>query len=139
MVDIARLATSADLVKPISKGNSPVTPIRTVTVTMSPMLRDLVVGLVAGQASLNVVRELATRDGLEEQLQSLSPELILIGLGRNEGDEIRGDSLIRLLPNAKVIAFASDGRSAFVHRMRAQRTALHDVSSQMLIDAIMES
>ena len=63
------------------------------------------------------------------------PDLVLIGLGRLEGDEI-GLSLVRLLPNAKVIAFSSDGRNAFTHRMQPQRTALLDVSPQMLIDAI---
>jgi hypothetical protein len=66
-------------------------------------------------------------EGLEERLRSLAPDLILIGLRRDEGDQI-GLSLVRHLPNVKVIAFSSDGRDAFVHRMQPQRTVLPDVS-----------
>ena len=112
--------------------------IRTVMVTVSPILRDLITELMAGHGHLDVVGELDTRDRLEEQLRALAPDLILIGLGRDEGDEI-GLSLMRFLPNAKVIAFSSDLRHAFVHRMQPQRIALLDVSPQMLIDTIMGS
>ncbi|MGH7841768.1 MAG: hypothetical protein ACREQT_09660 [Candidatus Binataceae bacterium] len=112
------------------------TAIRTVIITMSPIFRDLIAELMAGRRILNVIGEFSTRDALEERLRVLAPDLILIGLGRNEGDEI-GLSLARLLPNAKVIAFASDRRDAFVYRMQSQRTALRDVSAQALIDTIM--
>ena len=110
--------------------------IRTVMVTMPPIFRDLIAELMAGRRNLEVVGNLGARDGLEERLRALEPDLILIGLGKGEGDEI-GLPLVRLLPNAKVIAFSGDGRDAFVHRIHAQRTALLDVSAQALIDAIM--
>jgi DNA-binding NarL/FixJ family response regulator len=103
---------------------------------MSPMFRDLITGLMVGQRSLDVVDELDTRDGLEEKLTAIAPDLILIGLGKKEADDV-GLLLARLLPNAKVIAFSSDGRRAFVHRMQPQRTVLLDVSPQMIIDAIL--
>ena len=85
--------------------------IRTVMITMPPIFRDLITQLMAGHRDLNVVAELDNREGLEERLRSFAPDLILVGLGRNEGDEI-GLSLVRLLPAAKVIAFSSDGRHA---------------------------
>lgn len=110
--------------------------IRTVMVTMSPIFRDLIAELMASHVDVEVVGELDTRDGLEQRLQALGPDLVLIGLRRDEGDEI-GLSLVRLLPNAKVIAFSSDARHAFVHRMQPQRTALLDVSPRMLLDTIM--
>jgi DNA-binding NarL/FixJ family response regulator len=113
-----------------------VAAIRTVTVTMAPIFRDLLTELIAGHVNLEVVGELDTCDGLEEQLRALAPDLILIGLRRDEGDEV-GPSLVQTFPNAKVIAFSSDGRHAFVHRMQPQRIALIDVSSQLLIDAIL--
>lgn len=109
--------------------------IRTVTVTMSPLFRDLVTELLADHRDLDLVGELGTRGRLEDWLQAIAPELVLIGLGRDEGDDI-GPRLVRLLPNSKVIAFSSDGRHAFVHGMKPQRIALFDVSPQMLIDAI---
>ena len=105
-------------------------------ITVSPMLRDLVTELMATHVNLDVVRELDTRDGLEEQLRALAPDLILIGLGRDERDDF-GLSLVQLLPNAKVIAFSSDMRDAFVHRMQPHRIALLDVSPQVLIDTIL--
>jgi len=113
-----------------------VAAIRTVTLTMSPLLRDLIIKLVAGRVDLDVVEELDTRDGLEERLWGADPDLILIGLRRNEADEI-GVSFVRLLPNAKVIAFSHDGRHAFVYRMHSQRTELLDVSAQTLVDTIL--
>ena len=112
------------------------TAIRTVTVTMAPMFRDLIVGLMAGYGNLDVVENLDTRDRLEEQLRALAPDLVLIGLGEDEADEI-ALPLARLLPDAKVIAFSRDRRHAFVHRMHPQRTALLDVSPKMLIDSIL--
>jgi DNA-binding NarL/FixJ family response regulator len=113
-----------------------VAAIRTVTLTMSPLLRDLIMGLMAGRRDLDVVEELDTRAGLEERLRALAPDLILIGLDKNEAEEI-GVTLVRLLPNAKVIALSNDGRHAFVYRMHPQRTELLDVSAQMLVDTIL--
>lgn len=110
--------------------------IRTVIITMPPIFRDLITELMAGLRPLNLVAELDSRHGVEEWLPPLAPDLILIGLDRNESDEI-GLSLVRLLPNAKVIAFSSDGRHAFVHQMQPQRMPLLDVSPQTLIDAIL--
>ncbi len=110
--------------------------IRTVMVTMSPIFRDLITELMAGHGNLDVIGELDTRDALDEQLRALAPDLILIGLRRDERDEL-GLSLVGLLPTAKVIAFSSDGRDAFVYHMQPQRTALRDVSPQMLIETIL--
>jgi DNA-binding NarL/FixJ family response regulator len=115
-----------------------VPPIRTVMITMSPILRDLITELIARHRPLNVVAELDSRQGFEEPLRSLTPALVLIGLARNEGDEI-GLSLVRLLPKTKVIAFSRDGHNAFVYQMLPQRTLLVDVSPQMLVDTILQS
>lgn len=109
--------------------------IRTLIVTMSSMLRDIVVTLLAGHTTLDVVATLDSRDRLEERLRAIAPDVILIGLGRNEGDEI-GRTLATLVPTAKVIACSSDGRRAFVH-MNTRCTALLDVSAKMLIEAIL--
>jgi DNA-binding NarL/FixJ family response regulator len=115
-----------------------VAAVRTVMITMAPIFRGLVAELMVGHRTLDVVGELNTRDELEEKLRALAPDLILIGLGRNEADEI-GLVLVRLLPNGKVIAFSSDARQAFIYSMQPRRTVLLDVSPQMLIDAIMGS
>jgi DNA-binding NarL/FixJ family response regulator len=117
-------------------GNSQVTSIRAVTITMQPMLRDLITELIAGHTDVDVIAELDTREAIGQPLQSLAPELVLIGLGKGEGDEI-GPLLLGLLPDAKVIAFSSDGRHAFVHRLHRPRTVLPDISPQQLIDTVL--
>lgn len=113
------------------------TATRTATVTMPPMFRDLIAGLMTAYRDLDVIEEFGTRDKLEELLAAVAPDLILIGLGKNKSDEI-ALPLARLHPNAKIIAFSSDGHRAFVYRMRPQRTVLLDVSPQMVIDTILE-
>jgi DNA-binding NarL/FixJ family response regulator len=112
--------------------------IRTVMITMSPIFRDLITELMVGHGTLDVVGEFDTPGGLDEQLQQLAPDLILIKLHRNDGDEI-GLELAKTLPSVKVIAFSSDAHDAFVYRRLPQRTVLLDVSPRILIDAIIGS
>jgi DNA-binding NarL/FixJ family response regulator len=109
--------------------------IRTVVIAMPPIFRDLITELIGGRGTIDVVGEFDARGGLEEQLRQLAPDLILIKLRGNEGDEI-GAELARTLPGAKVVAFSSDARDAVVYRMPTQRTALLNVSPRILIDAI---
>jgi DNA-binding NarL/FixJ family response regulator len=136
-MDIADWAMSPQL-ETVPAEELAVAAIRTVMVTLSPIFRELIKELTAGHVNLDVVGEIDSRDRLEEQLQALAPDLVFIGLRRDESDEI-GLSLVRVLPNAKVSAFSSDGRHVFVHRMQPQRIPLLDVSPQMLIDAILGS
>jgi DNA-binding NarL/FixJ family response regulator len=113
-----------------------VAAIRTVMITMPRLFRDLIAELMARHKNLNVVGELNSRQGIEGLLRPLAPDLVFIGLGRNDEDAI-GLSLVRLLPNAKVIAFSSETRHAFVYQMQPQRSVLLDLSPQALIDAIL--
>ena len=112
--------------------------IRTAMITMPPIFRDLVTELMVGHGTLDVVGEFDTRTGLKEQLQKLAPDLILLKLLRDEGNEI-GRELARMRPGMKVIAFSSDAHDAFVYRMPLQHTVLLDVSPRTLIDAIIKS
>ena len=105
-------------------------------ITMSPLFGDLIAQLMTRHGGLDVVAELTGREGLEERLHLLSPALILVGLGRNEGDEI-GLSLVRLLPSACVIAFSYDGRQAFVHHMQPHTRVLLDLSAEALVETIL--
>lgn len=101
---------------------------------MPPLFRDLVTALIAAHSNVDVVAELDNRNAIEQRLQSLAPELVLIGLGSGEGDEI-GPALAGSVPNARVIAFSSDKRHAFVHQLHRERRILLDISPQQLIDA----
>ena len=77
------------------------TSIRTVAITMSPLFRDLVTELIAAHCNVDLVAELDSREAIEQRLQAVAPELVLIGLGAGEGDEIG--------PNARRLAAQRDG------------------------------
>ena len=110
--------------------------IRSAVVTLSPILFDLLDTLLAGRANLNVVARFSTHEGIESQLAAAMPELILYGLRTGECDSIVS-TLLTALPKAKIIVFASDGRTAFVHSMRPHRSALLDLSPQELVATIL--
>jgi chemotaxis response regulator CheB len=110
--------------------------IRTVVVTMSRMLSDIITALVTDHAALDLVAEFDNRADAENRLSAIAPDLILIGLRDGEPDGI-GRTLLALVPSAKVIAFSSDGRNGYLHEMRALRVEITDISPQGLIDAIL--
>jgi len=109
---------------------------RTVTVTLSPLLRDIIAALVNDHVPLNVVAELDSRSRAAlAEIELFAPDLVLIGLRSGETDDV-GLALLSQIPTAKVIAISSDGRDAYVHEMRACRTALLSVSPQVLAATI---
>jgi DNA-binding NarL/FixJ family response regulator len=114
-----------------------VTSIRMVAITMSPLFRDLVTGLIAAHCNLDQVAAIDDRTAIEQRLQALAPDLVLIGLGAGEDDQI-GPVLAGSAPNATVIAFSSDNRQAFVHHLHRQRKILLDLSPRQLIDAALD-
>jgi DNA-binding NarL/FixJ family response regulator len=99
------------------------------------LLADIIKQLVAGEIRLDVVARFDKRALLWEKLPEIAPDLVLVGLRSQETDRICR-SLLHLLPIAKVIAFSSDARKAYIHEMRPHRAALIDVSAQALIGAI---
>jgi len=103
--------------------------LRTVTVALTPLLGDIISQVVAERAPIDIVARLAPR------LQSLAPDLILIGLCQAEGDAI-ALSLRNALPQAKVIALSHDARHAYLHVPYRHRTTLIDLSPEALIEAI---
>jgi DNA-binding NarL/FixJ family response regulator len=110
--------------------------IRTLLIAMSPLFTDVVKQALARHASLEVVGELDTCDALVGQRQAITPELILLGLRIGEQEREIGPMLLNIYPKAKVIAFSTDRRHAFVYRMRPYRAALIDLSPEALIKAI---
>jgi len=110
--------------------------IRTVVVTIPPLLGDIIKTSLAAHFTLDVVARLDSRAEIEQQLALFSPDLIIIGLLDGEADTI-GRSLLAFVPLAKVIALSNDGRNAYVHEMRARRSVLTDVSLRTLIDAVL--
>jgi chemotaxis response regulator CheB len=106
--------------------------IRTAVVTMSPMLRDIIMALPTGGVRLEIVAEFPTRDLLGDRLKTILPDIILIELARGETDRI-ARTILAAVPRSKVIAFSRGGRHVYIHEMRPHRTALSDASAKMVI------
>jgi DNA-binding NarL/FixJ family response regulator len=99
-------------------------------VTIPPLFADIIRQVLAGHVAIEIVAEIGRRNRLEERLR-LQPDLVLIGLRRGEADRV-GLSILAVLPRAKVIAFSSDARNAYVHEVRPHRIELQDFSMAAL-------
>jgi DNA-binding NarL/FixJ family response regulator len=110
-------------------------PLRTVTVAITPLLGDIITQVVAERAPINIVARLDSRDQLELRLQTLAPDLVLIGLRQDESGAI-ALSLRRAGPRAKVIALSHDGHHAYLPAPHRRRTTPIDLSPAALIEAI---
>jgi DNA-binding NarL/FixJ family response regulator len=110
-------------------------PLRTVTVTITPLLGDIISQVVAVRAPIEIVARLDRRDRLELRLQILVPNLVLIGLRQDEGGAV-ALSLCNALPRAKVIALSHDAHHAYLPVAHRHRTTLIDLSPKALIEAI---
>ena len=109
--------------------------IRTVTVTAPALLTDLIDRLAAGHVELDIVAQLDGRHALGRRLQRLHPDLVIIGLQRNETDCL-ARTLLMQLPVRKCIAFSHDGRSIVGYELQVHRVVLTDYSPQGVVDFI---
>jgi hypothetical protein len=117
------------------KGKARVIAIRTAVVTMSPMLRDIVMKLPTRSVGLVIVAEFDTRTLLEDRLKAVLPDIVLIGLARGETDRI-AKTVLAAVPHSRVIAFSSGVRRVYIHEMRPHRTALSNASAQAIRSAL---
>ena len=107
--------------------------IRTVTVSITPLMSDIISAVVAELAPIDIVARLDRSDRLVLRLQMLAPDLLLIGLSRGEGDGI-ARSLRNALPRAKVIALSHDMRYAYLLLPNRHCSALTEMSPNTLIE-----
>lgn len=117
--------------QPRGRGGS-VAGVRTLAVTVSPLLRELVTSVLQPHLLLDVIAVLETRERLAECLQELAPDLVLLGLSGGETDA-SACALLGVLPSAKILALAPNGEHAWLYEMREHCTALPDLSPPALI------
>jgi len=109
--------------------------IRTVVITLPTMISDIVKQLLIDDVKLAIVGRFDSREVIEDMLRAISPELVLVGLSPHESD-MTGLSFLTVVPAAKVIAFSSDGHSAYVSQSGASWTHLPDVSPDAITSVI---
>jgi chemotaxis response regulator CheB len=111
--------------------------IRTVVVTISPLLADLIHRLAEGHIRLEIVAVLESRDALLERLQSLAPGLILLGLYPGEDDAF-AEMVADLVNGARVLALEPDASRVSLHETGKVARAFVDPSPSELITALAE-
>ena len=111
---------------------------RTLIVTVSPLLADLVKAVLQPHLLLDVVEVLPTRDRLMERLQGISPDLVLLGLLNGEDDACAIPLLAALL-SVRILVLAANGAQAWLYETGPHRTALPKLSSSDLIEALKAS
>jgi DNA-binding NarL/FixJ family response regulator len=112
-----------------------VVAVRTLIVTVSPLLADLVKTVLRPHLFLDVVEVLSTRDRLMERLHDLSPDLVLLGLLNSEDDSC-AVPLLAALVSVRILALAANGAQAWLYEAGPHRTALSKLSPSDLIDAL---
>jgi DNA-binding NarL/FixJ family response regulator len=119
----------------MAEGGTRLSKRRAVFVTMPPLLSDIVRELLSEKAGLHVIDQIGDREMLTERLPRLQPDLVVIGLGNGEGDDI-GRLVLQVVPNGKVLAISNNGRDACLLEMRLHRSRLLDFSPETLLSAI---
>jgi len=114
-----------------------VAEVRTLVVTVAPLLAELAIGVLRPHMSLDVVAVLDARDRLEEHLRSRAPDLVIMGLAPGESDDC-ALSVLAALPFSEVLALDPSGKHAWLHEMRPHRTAMIDFSAAALVRALVE-
>ena len=105
--------------------------VRTLAVTVSPLLRELVTSILQPHLPLEIIAVLETRERLAECLHEFAPDLVLLGLAGAESDA-SARALLGVLPSAKILALAPNGQHAWLYEMREHCTALPDLSPPAL-------
>jgi len=112
-----------------------VTVIRTVVITLPMMIGDIVKELLIDDVELDIVGRFDSRERIEDMLRAILPDLVLVGLSPGESG-ISTQSFLAVVPNAKVIAFSSDGRSAYVSQTGGSWTHLRDFGPDAITKVI---
>jgi DNA-binding NarL/FixJ family response regulator len=101
--------------------------VRTLVVTVSPLLTDIVTTVLQRRLTLDMIGVLPTRERLAELLLELAPDLVLFGLLDTETDASARPLLVAL-PTARFVVLAANGQQAWLYEMRPHRTALTNFS-----------
>jgi hypothetical protein len=111
--------------------------LRTVVVTLSRLLSELVISVLSPEIVVDVIEILATRERIIERLRDLAPDLVLIGLLDSEADTV-ALSLLPALPFARILVLASNGEHAWLYDSGGRFARLSNVSVDALREALQE-
>ena len=110
--------------------------VRTLVVTLSPLLADLVANVLRPHLRLDVIDVMRSREKLAEKLRELQPQLVLLGLENGEKDSCARPLLSVMPSSGLILVLEKSGQHAWLYRLRPHRTALVNLSMPSLIGAL---
>lgn len=110
--------------------------LRCVFVTIAPLLSSIIAAALARRVDFRLLAQLDEREGLAARLEALSPDLVVIGLGPQETDEL-GAALLAHLLKPKILLISATGDQAYLHEMVPHRGVLTDFSPETLLRTIL--
>jgi hypothetical protein len=105
---------------------------RVMVVTVSPLLAELVTGVLAPSMDIEVIGRLDGRGDLARQMLDLRPDLVLIGLVGSETHDI-ALTLLDILPSVKILVLARDATRAWLFTSKDTCSFSSDLSVLGLI------
>jgi hypothetical protein len=116
-------------------GSGALNSVRTVAVTISPLLAGLVTEILKPRLTLDLVDVLQNRTTLVDSLQKLQPDLVLFGL---MGDETDAAALPfrAVLPSAVILVLPPSGHHAWLHERSGRCIVLSNLSVAALANAL---
>jgi chemotaxis response regulator CheB len=112
--------------------------IRTLAVTISPLLTGLIAEVLKPGLTLDMVGVLQSRATLADMLRKLAPDLLVFGLVDDE-TEATALPFRAILPSAVILVLSPGGDCAWLHERSGRRIALHHLSVSALADALATS
>jgi hypothetical protein len=112
------------------------TELTAITVTLSPIVADLIASLLAARAPVVVAERFTTRRAAEAWISLHKAELIIVGVVEDEASDAIS-RFLALAPGAMVLALSNDGRRARVRANNTRERLLTDVSPDQLTDAVL--
>jgi len=112
-----------------------VAALRTLMVTVSPLLGELIMAALLPHFPLDLVGILETREGLAASLNAWSPDLVLLGLQGVE-TEACAQPVLALLPSVKILVISANGEPALLLENGSLPLVLADLSVPLLIQTL---
>lgn len=98
---------------------------------------DIMLASFTKYANVEVVCTIEGREDCAAALKDLAPDVILIGLSRDEGDAAVSATL-RTCPNSCVIGLTTDGRRVCIHFFHPHRIVLEGEDPDRIASVILD-
>ncbi|WP_147707648.1 hypothetical protein [Microvirga massiliensis] len=113
------------------------TSLRVAFVTMPKLYADIMWASLARCAAIDVIGIIEDRESLEADLRHLAPDVIFLGLDREESDVVARAALW-ICPKSQVIGLTADGRHATLHFLWPQCVSLEEADPNLIASAILD-